>query len=88
MGMLEDTTIYTTTIYNEDLIVTGGTDETGQLLSNGIARWNGSQWQTMTPLKPGSVITSLANWDGSLIMAGLLYVPGQDSVQYIARWDD
>jgi hypothetical protein len=41
----------------------------------GLARWNGDSWQPLSPRLPGTV-RALTEYNGRLIAAGLLFLPG------------
>ena len=65
---------------NGDVLIAGIPDDTGSVLANGVARWDGSQWQALgTPPFPtaavhvtpagevlalGGLPSQLASWDG------------------------
>jgi hypothetical protein len=79
--------------YGGDLIAGGTFARAGQGTARRIARWDGATW---SPLGSGvggglsglTVVSALAVFDESLIVAGNFTIAGGKSVGYIARWED
>jgi hypothetical protein len=72
-----------------------GSDSTGEVLANGIARWDGISWRTLGGGFDGPVY-ALASWDPDgpagpqlplLIAGGDFRHAGTEAIDYIAAWD-
>jgi len=78
------------TIYNDELIVGGFFTSAGGQMAIGIARWDGSEWDSFDAKTVPSITTNaLAVYDGDLIAGGSFtsaYGGGQ-TFNGIARWD-
>lgn len=77
---------------NGDLIAGGNFDRAGGLVANGIARWDGSAWQTMGSgveafRFSGTVRRLAVTPNGDLIVAGLFQTAGGVASGGVARWD-
>ncbi len=77
------------TVFNGDLIVAGGFQRVNGAagpIANGIARWNGTSWQTMGSGSNGTVY-ALAVHNSELYAAGAFTSMGGVSVNRIALWN-
>ena len=78
--------VYSSTLYNGDLIVGGKFTSIDGVSANYIARWNGASW---SPLGSGlnGKVNALAVFKGNLIAAGEFTTAGGLPVNFIAQWD-
>jgi hypothetical protein len=78
--------VYSSIIYNGDLIVGGKFTSIDGVSANYIARWNGTSW---APLGAGvnGKVNALAVFKGNLIAAGEFTTAGGLPVNFIAQWD-
>src|SRR5690606_1339248 len=53
---------------------------------NNIARWDGSQWQSLGSGTDGPV-RAIAIYDGDIVAAGRFFTAGGVPANFIARWD-
>lgn len=70
----------------------GGTfGSTGGVLSQNLARWNGSAWSRVGLGSPNGTVTTVASADDgsgtALFISGFFYAVGPVSANRIARWD-
>ncbi len=76
--------------YQGELIAAGSFDHAQGQPVNNIARWNGSQWQSLgagiTAPELGGV-HALALYQGQLVAAGVFSAAGGQPVSNIARWN-
>lgn len=79
------TSVYAMTVYNNELIVGGEFESAGGQTAHGIARWNGTTWQTVGG-HIGGLVYSLGVYNGELIAAGRFITAGGFSAMNIARW--
>jgi peptidoglycan hydrolase-like amidase len=79
---------YALTVYNGELIAGGEFTYAGGVTCNGIARWNGSQWQPLGTGMNGSLrCRALTVYNGELIAGGWFTTAGGVTCNYIARWN-
>jgi hypothetical protein len=78
--------VYSSTIYNGDLIVGGKFTTIDGISANHIAKWDGTSW---TPLGLGvnGKVNALTVFKGKLIAAGEFTSAGGIQVDFIAQWD-
>jgi len=78
--------VYSSTVYNGDLIVGGKFTAIDGVSANYIARWDGVSW---SPLGSGvnGKVNALAVFKGNLIVAGEFTEAGGIPVNFIARWN-
>ncbi len=79
--------VYALTVYNGDLIAGGNFTMAEGMIANGIARWNGSAWQTLASGMPGGGVSALALYKGELIAGGAFSTAGGVGTNRIARWN-
>ncbi len=70
----------------ELLVVGGGFVAAGDILTFGIAAWDGAEWSTFDGGMNGRV-WALAVYEGDLIAAGDFSMAGSVAANHIARWD-
>jgi hypothetical protein len=73
------------TVFNNQLIAGGWFSRAGQINAEGIAIWNGTDWQSMGTEKTGTV-NALNVFAGQLIIGGRLFSPDDRIVGYLNRW--
>jgi hypothetical protein len=73
-------------VYNGELIVAGDIATVKGIYMGGIARWNGTIWQSLGN-GVNNTIRSLAVYNGELIAAGRFTMAGGIDVNHIARWN-
>ncbi len=77
-------------VYNDELIVGGSFSSAGGVVAKGIAKWNGSGWQSMSNSLVGGVgvasIYSLATYGGHLFAGGDFSNINGVSANSIAQW--
>jgi hypothetical protein len=78
--------VYSSIIYNGDLIVGGKFTSAGGVSANHIAKWNGTSWQPLGSGVNGKV-NALAVYEGNLVAAGEFTSAGGMDVNFIAMWD-
>lgn len=72
--------------FNGDLICSGRFDLAGCVLADGIARWDGEQWHSMTDGTTSRGVAGFAIYHGELIAGGgFTFVEGGSAG--VARWD-
>jgi hypothetical protein len=72
---------------NGDLVAAGNFAAAGGVLTNQIARWNGSSWAPLGQGISGYVYALAVLPSGDLIAGGNFYGAGGGSANHIARWD-
>lgn len=78
--------VYSTMVYNGDLIVGGKFTSAGGVPANHIARWDGTSWYPLGEGVNGNV-RALAEFNGNLVAAGEFTTAGGMAVNFIAQWD-
>jgi hypothetical protein len=78
--------VYSSTIYNGDLIVGGKFTGVDGVNANHIARWDGSTWSALGDGVNGKV-NALVVYNGNLIAGGEFFEAGGLPVNYIAIWN-
>src|SRR5262245_662006 len=81
-----DNRVYAITAYRGDIVACGTFTVAGRALSNRVARWNGTQWDTLGAGMDGPV-TALVAYGGNLVAAGDFTKAGSNPAARIARWD-
>lgn len=78
--------VYSSIVYNGDLIVGGKFTGVGGVSADHIARWDGTNW---TPLGLGvnGKVNALTIYKGNLIAAGEFTTAGGLPVNFLAQWD-
>ncbi|GAB4492508.1 MAG: hypothetical protein OHK0019_14560 [Saprospiraceae bacterium] len=68
-----------------DLYVGGEFDYAGEVVANGVARWDGAQWH---PMGKGfnNRVRKIFRYQGQLYAAGSFSKSGGQSCKYLARW--
>lgn len=72
--------------FGNDLIVGGNFLQAGGITVNGIARWNGTQWQSLGDGFDGTVY-GVCEFNGELYATGGFSASGSTSLKNIAKWD-
>jgi len=78
--------VYSSCIYNGDLIVGGKFTAIGGVNLNHIARWDGSNWQPLG-LGVNGKVNALAVYNGELYVGGEFTLAGGIPLNFIAKWD-
>lgn len=78
--------VYTSTIYNGNLVVGGKFTKAGGNTANYIAKWNGTGWDSIGGGLDGEV-DALIVYKGDLIAAGHFLNAGGNATNYVALWD-
>ncbi len=78
--------VYSSTIYNGDLIVGGKFTGADGVNANHIARWDGTTWSALGDGVNGKV-NALVVYKGNLIAGGEFFEAGGLLVNYIALWN-
>lgn len=79
--------------YQGELYVGGNFNQAGNIYSQGIAKWNGSNWSEVGGgLSPGPRVNfatalEFIEYQGKLIVAGEFYKVGTDTATNIVAWD-
>lgn len=73
-------------VHDGYLYVAGNFKKAGNMNANGIARWNGSQWEALGAGFNGAVL-GLDFFNGELYAGGEFTRSGSNELAYIARWD-
>ena len=75
--------------YKGDLVAGGTFLTAGRVTVNGIARWDGSSWQSIASGMGGSFphVTALGVYNNDLIAGGSFIQAGGQAAVRIARWD-
>ena len=77
-----------TVLPSGDLVVGGSFTDIGGLTTMGIARWNGTQWQTFGAGVQGFSVDALAvTPDAELLIGGNFWVVDNVSAPNLAKWD-
>lgn len=79
-------TVYTTTVYNGDLIVGGYFTMAGSTAANRIAKWDGSAWSELGSGMNGSVY-ALTVYNADLYAGGNFTTAGGIPANNVARWN-
>jgi len=77
-------------VYNGDLYAGGTITNAGGIPANRIARWNGTNWDSVGSgmnMNTGTAISSLAVYNGELYAGGLFDTAGGVVAHGIARWN-
>lgn len=78
--------VHTLTVFNGDLIAGGGFITADGQTVNNIARWDGSNWQTMGDGMDNAVL-DLTVFEDDLIAVGMFRHSGGERMEYVARWN-
>ncbi len=78
--------VYSSILYNGELIVGGKFTSAGGVSANHIAKWNGTSWEPLG-LGVNGKVNALAVYNGNLVAAGEFSIAGGIEVNYIAMWD-
>jgi hypothetical protein len=73
-------------VYQGELIAAGHFTSSGGIALNSIARWDGSEWQSLGGGTDG-IISTLTHFGGELVAGGSFTVAGGSVAQSIARWN-
>lgn len=73
-------------IFENDLIVCGNFKNAGGKLANGIARWNGTDWQALGT-GFNSTVYAVYVHNGVLYAGGDFTKAGSKDIKYIAKWN-
>jgi hypothetical protein len=78
------------TVFNNKLYATGDFDSAGGFRTNNIARWNGTNWDSVDGGLNGAYSegTGLCVYHKKLYVAGGFSTAGNIKAKYIARWND
>ena len=88
--------IFTSTVYNGNLVVAGVFDTIGGIPASNIAMWNGTSWSALgSGIKfrthvwnyTGGLVHSLAVYNGELYATGTFDTAGGIQANSIAKWD-
>ncbi len=88
--------VFTSTVYNGNLIVAGAFDTVGGIPAANIAMWNGTSWSALgSGIKfrthvwnyTGGIVHSLAVYNGELYATGTFDTAGGIQANSIAKWD-
>ncbi len=78
--------VYSSTVYNGDLIVGGNFTSAGGVSANHIARWDGTTWYPLG-LGVNGKVWALISFNGSLYAGGEFTEAGGVPMLFIARWN-
>lgn len=78
--------VHTLTVFDGDLIAGGGFITADGQTVNNIARWDGSNWQSMGDGMDNAVL-GLTVFEDDLIAVGTFRHAGGEQAQYVARWN-
>ncbi|MFC2093222.1 T9SS type A sorting domain-containing protein [Bacteroidota bacterium] len=78
--------VYTTTVYNGDLIVGGYFTMAGSTAANRIAKWDGNNWSELGSGMDGPVY-ALTVYNADLYAGGYFTTAGGVPANYVARWN-
>jgi hypothetical protein len=78
--------VYALTVYNGEVVAGGGFINTNGVDVNGIARWDGNNWQLLGS-GMNNPVSALTVYDGELIVGGGFTNAGGVDAKRIGRWD-
>lgn len=78
--------VYSSTVYNGNLVVGGSFTSAGGYSVRNIAQWDGSSWGSIGTGVNGQV-DALTVYNGKLIAGGKFFEAGGVEVRYLAQWD-
>ena len=73
-------------VFEEELYVIGNFGQAGGITANGIAKWDGSQWQAVGNGFDGTVY-AIGEYQGELFVGGAFEKNGTQSLDRLAKWD-
>jgi trimeric autotransporter adhesin len=81
------TSVDALTVYNAELVAGGYFTNVSGVLTNHIARWNGSTWQTLGTTGMNDSVAALTVYNGELVAAGNFTTAGATTASRVARWN-
>ena len=75
------------TVAGNDVYVGGGFTKAGGITVNGIARWDGSQWNALGAGLGSGSISSMAYYNSALYIGGSFGSVGGVNAHRVAKWD-
>lgn len=85
---MDEGAVWTSVIYQGELIVSGTFNTAGLVETTRIARWDGTQWTSIGgPTNILGIVDSLAVYNGELIAGGTFTQIAGTTVNRIARWN-
>ena len=82
-----DNYVYSSVVYNGNLIVGGNFSAADKLSVNSIVQWDGSNWSTLGSGMPVGVVSALTIYNGNLVAGGSFSIAGGNAANNIAQWN-